>query len=92
METNTPVWVSILLNIIPLIIIIAIVVFFLIRRKVTVYMISAVKPDFLDIIEMHVSTNRSEIDEWEKTFWSRGYHVSRKTDEVKFRRFKSFSG
>jgi|GEM_PF-3047768 len=85
---------QILFNVIPLIILFGLLTFFLIRtRKVTVYLISAVKPDVSDIVEMHVSTNKSDIDEWEKTFWNRGYRVSRKTDDVEVKsqiRYRGF--
>jgi hypothetical protein len=64
-----------------------VLLFFLYRRAagervVTVYVIAAVKPDFPDDIEMRVSTIKSEIDEWEKTFWNRVYRVSRRADEL----------
>jgi hypothetical protein len=81
-------WEAVLIDIILIIIILAIIAFVLSRRKVTVYMISAIKSDALTNIEMRVSTDKNEIDAWERTFWNRGYQVSRKTEVVKLRRFK----
>ena len=65
----------------------AVLLLFLLRKSrnltVTVHMIAAVKPDFPDKIEMRVSTDKSEINQWEKTFWSGGYRVSLRTDDLK---------
>lgn len=58
------------------------------QRKmiITVYLIAAVKPEFPNNIEIRASTEKTEIDEWEKTFWKSGLRVTRKTEELNVRR------
>ncbi len=84
-------WQNFLISVIPFIILALVFILMYTRagsRKVVVYLISAVKPEHSDNIEMHVSTDLAEIDEWEKTFRSRGYHVSRRTDEIQVKIFE----
>ena len=82
-------WQSILFEFLP--IIIFVVLFFLIiwrrgmKRKITLHMLSAFKLDFPDHVEMKVSQDKAEIDEWEMTFRNTGYRVSRRTEEIDIR-------
>ena len=52
------------------------------KRRMTVHMVAAVKLDFPDQIEMKVSQDKREIDEWEMTFRKSGYRVSRRIDVI----------
>ncbi len=79
-------WQTVLLDFLPLIIFVLLLLFVLrqrMNRVIPVYMISAFKTDFPDRVEMKVSPDKAEIDEWEKTFRNTGYRVSRQTDEIK---------
>ena len=79
-------WQTALLNFLPLIIFVLLLLFVLrqrMNRVITVHMISAFKIDFPDRVEMKVSSDKAEIDEWEKTFRNTGYRVSRHTDDIK---------